>query len=253
MCAVTDREQSLRDCKDLTDTLLNVKNTIHVILSEFPGSRRARVFALHTDKNIDTVIFATALRLDLASHAFVIDAQVLTLSERMAHRVKDTLTAIHGEVRLIEFHGKEAVAWKRLLPAFAERCRTWKHGPNCEYLARKTVPLSLEYDGDPLCSCGKGKDVAPEFAKEEAWKSAIPYVTRIAISPLYGVPYAENVGRIVTGLGAVKPSGPEKRCQGCGGLGKPKLLVCGRCKGAEYCSVDCQRADWKAHKGTCRK
>jgi hypothetical protein len=247
VCATTDREQSLCNAKDRTDTLLNVKNTIRVIVSEFPGSRRVRVFALHANKNIDTVIFVTALRLDLASHGFVIDAQVLTLSERMVHEVWGTLSAIHPEAGLIEFHGEEAVAWKRLLPAFAERCRTWKHGPNCEYLAGKKIPLSLECDGDPLCSCGKGRDVAPEFKKEEGWKSAIPYVTRIAIGPLYGVPYAENVGLFVTGLGA------EKRCQKCGSLGKPKLLACSGCKSVSYCSVNCQKTDWKTHKGTCRK
>jgi len=251
--AATDREQSLRKAKDCTDTLLNVKNTIHVMLFEFPGSRRARVFALHTNKNIDTVIFVTALRLDLASHGFVIDAQVLTLSERMVHNVMDTLGAIHQEKRMIEFHGDEAVAWKRLLPALAERCRAWKHGRNCEYLARKTVPLSLEYDGDPLCSCGKGQDVTPEFRKERAWKSAIPYVTRIAISLLYGVSHLENTSRLVVEQAAEKPPGPERRCQKCDSPGKPKLLTCGGCKRTNYCSVGCQKADWKTHKGTCRQ
>ena len=254
VCAATDREQSLRDAGDRTDTLLNVKNTIHVMVTEFPGSRRARVFSLHTDKNIDTIIFINALRLDLASYGFVLDAQVLTLSERMVDKVFGTLSAIHREARLIEFHGGEAVAWKQLLPAFAERCRTWKHGRNCEYLAGKMIPLSLEYDEDPLCSCGKGKDVASEFRKEKAWQSAIPYVTRIAIGPLFGVPYAENVGRYVASrLGTEKSPEPEKRCQKCGGPGKPKLLVCSGCKDVSYCSADCQKADWKGHKGICRK
>jgi hypothetical protein len=252
--AVTDREQSLRDAKDRTDTLLGVKNTIHAIVSEFLGSRRARAFMLRaSNKDVDTLIFATALRLDLASHGFVIDAQVLAFSDSMGYKVKDILRAIFLDVKYIESYGEEAVAWKRLLPAFAERCRTWKHGPNCEYLAGKKVPLSLEYYRDLLCSCGKGKDVTSEFRKEEAWELAIPYVTRVAIGPLYGVPYAEDVGRFVAGLGAAKPPEPEKWCQKCGGLGKPKLLVCGSCKSVSYCSVDCQKADWKTHKGTCRK
>ena len=251
--AVTKQEQSLYDAKDRTDILLNVKNAIHVIISEFPGSRGARVFALRANKKLDTVVFATALRLDLASHGFVIDAQVLTLSEGMAQNIMGALAAIHQEMRLIEFHEEEAAAWKRLLPAFAERCRTWKHGPNCEYLAGKKIPLFLGHFGDPLCSCGKGKDVTPEFRKEEAWKSAIPYVTRVAIGPLYGVPYTEAAGRPLVGPGAAKPPEQEKRCQKCGGLGKPKLLVCSSCKSVSYCSVDCQKADWKTHKGTCRK
>ena len=27
--------------------------------------------------------------------------------------------------------------------------------------------------------------------------------------------------------------------------------VCGRCEAVRYCSRECQRADWKAHKGAC--
>merc|ERR1712020_661044 len=28
---------------------------------------------------------------------------------------------------------------------------------------------------------------------------------------------------------------------------------CGRCKSVTYCSVDCQKEDWKRHKPACRK
>ena len=248
--ATTDREQSLRKAKDRTDTLLNVKNKIHLMLADFSESG-TRVFPLHTSGRIDTIIFVTAVRLDLASHGFVADAQVLPFSERMIDKVSETLSAIDKERMLIEFHGEEAIAWKQLLPALAERCRTWKHGRNCEYLAKKKIPLSLEYYGDPLCSCGKGKDVTPEFTRETGWKSAIPFVTRIAIGPFYGVPYAEDVGRRFAGSIPENPLQPEKRCQKCGNCGK--LLVCTGCRDVSYCSTDCQNADWKAHKGICRK
>ncbi|KAF9647393.1 hypothetical protein BDM02DRAFT_3098232, partial [Thelephora ganbajun] len=94
-------------------------------------------------------------------------------------------------------------------------------------------------------NCGKGKDVVPEFRKERARKSAIPYATRIAIGPLYGIPYVENVGGIIAGSGALRPLGLGKLCQKCGSLGKPKLPVCGGCKRASYCSAGCQKAGWK--------
>ena len=163
-CSATYREQSLRDSNDHTDALLNVKNTIHVIVSKFEDSG-VRVFEMRTNNHVDTIIFVTALRLDLASHGYVIDAQVLTLTEFTTPNLKDTLAAIHPETRFIDFYGEEAAAWKRLLPAFAERCRTWKHGQNCEYLAEKKIPLSLEHHRDPLCSCGKGKDVPPNSGR----------------------------------------------------------------------------------------
>ena len=49
---------------------------------------------------------------------------------------------------------------------------------------------------------------------------------------------------------------PElKGCAGCGkgerGDGR-KLLVCAKCRGEMYCSVDCQRKRWKVHKKECQ-
>ena len=64
----------------------------------------------------------------------------------------------------------EMGAWKRLLPAFAERCRaTWTHGANCEYrvvqpdgTVRWRVPRRVGKgpgeQNDPLCACGRGKE-----------------------------------------------------------------------------------------------
>lgn len=45
------------------------------------------------------------------------------------------------------------------------------------------------------------------------------------------------------------------RCHQCRGLpqdGATKLLLCGGCKDASYCSKDCQKAAWKDHKIICK-
>lgn len=49
--------------------------------------------------------------------------------------------------------------------------------------------------------------------------------------------------------------GPEA-CSVCGGspaTGTTKLFMCARCLkgGPRYCSQECQKADWKAHKAAC--
>ena len=36
-------------------------------------------------------------------------------------------------------------------------------------------------------------------------------------------------------------------------LAADNLKLCGRCKAASYCSIDCQRADWSSHKLSCSK
>ncbi|OCH89379.1 ankyrin [Obba rivulosa] len=42
----------------------------------------------------------------------------------------------------------------------------------------------------------------------------------------------------------------EKKCDGCRKTGI-SLKLCSRCHAARYCTTDCQRAHWKAHKPSC--
>lgn len=35
------------------------------------------------------------------------------------------------------------------------------------------------------------------------------------------------------------------------GEGDKRMLRCSKCKEAYYCDVECQKEDWKAHKGRC--
>ena len=45
-------------------------------------------------------------------------------------------------------------------------------------------------------------------------------------------------------------------CQFCGSLEVPSVpafLACGFCKAASYCSLECQKLDWKDHKASCKR
>ena len=45
-----------------------------------------------------------------------------------------------------------------------------------------------------------------------------------------------------------------RRCEGCGqqcDVDAPRLRVCGGCRSAAYCGVECQRAHWERHRPRC--
>ncbi len=47
-------------------------------------------------------------------------------------------------------------------------------------------------------------------------------------------------------------AGPEMLlCRNCFKLEKGQYQRCGRCTGPPYCSIECQKADWKRHKPDC--
>ncbi|KAF8168924.1 hypothetical protein BJ912DRAFT_187576 [Pholiota molesta] len=137
---MSTRERSLRK-KDGTDTLMFVKDTLHKIFvraSGVQGDFVQRLFALLDVKkhSCDTIVFVDDLRIDLASHAMICDAYVLTLTEELMEEVEESYERLLNEremVHIAVFEGEMQV-WKQLLPAlFAERCRSsWSHGPNCE-------------------------------------------------------------------------------------------------------------------------
>jgi hypothetical protein len=46
----------------------------------------------------------------------------------------------------------------------------------------------------------------------------------------------------------------DLRCAQCGSAGREsQLLRCSACKGARYCSRECQRLHWRAHKADCKR
>jgi len=244
---LSSREVSLKR-KQQADTLMYVKDTLHSIFvraTGIQGTPIQRLFALldKQTKNCDTILFVNDLRFDLAFHTMVCDGYVLPLTQRILREKGQPFEALltkGGIVNIPVFEG-EMQAWKQLLPAFVERCRvSWKHGPNCEYTAQGRIPLTqeMEEDADPLCSCGRGKDVEGMY-KVELWKKFAPHVTRVAISPLFAVSYLETVGR----------DPDAHKCSVC--RKRKKLQTCARCKKVRYCSEGCQTKDWSAHKPKC--
>ncbi|KAL0950292.1 hypothetical protein HGRIS_010271 [Hohenbuehelia grisea] len=248
--------------RESDNTLSQVKGTIKLLTTAFCAcsgqAERSTVFGLTLDRSRPgyALIFVQDMRLDLASHTITLDACVLPMTRGIIPGILRDLRDIgRKSVKMIITPPHEMRAWKELLPSFAERCRTWSHTPKCEYALKGTIPRSVQVDDNPLCSCGEGKGLG-RFIDEHPYPALVPYLTRIAISQLFAVSYLEPVGNRVkeTMLEDAHISALfERTCHQCHGPGKPMLQLCGTCKKVKYCSKECQKEAWKAHKKSCQK
>ncbi|KAL6305504.1 hypothetical protein BKA93DRAFT_216465 [Sparassis latifolia] len=250
-----DHKILVKHCRDETastpaDNLTLLKKTINWMFLHASGLMTfGRIFPLY-DKStpnivVHTIFFISELRFDLHSHTVICDGYVLSMTAqilaipRMLELFKKLILGTH---RLV-VDKRETQAWKHLLPALVERCRiSWQHGDNCEYKAQDRIPLTIHSYADPVCSCGRGNHVEGMSAFGE-WCEFAPYVSRIALSPLFAVTWLETLGQILE----------THKCFACGQPGRPRLMTCMRCKSVRYCSRECQKKDWKAdHKSRCR-
>ncbi|KZP17755.1 hypothetical protein FIBSPDRAFT_920591 [Athelia psychrophila] len=236
------REKSLRKKKG-DDALLSVKDTINsifVLSSGIQDGVTKRVFSLsNSKKNSDTIIFVSDIRYDLHSHTMVCDGYVLPLTRSLVQKLSVPLGSLSRSGDIADIR-QDVQSWKQLLPTLVERCRfSWSHGPNCEYTSKDRIPLSEDIESDPLCSCGRGKDV-DTMLKDRSWSKFAPHVTRIALSPLFAVSYLETVVR----------NPDQRRCFVCRKKGKMK--TCTKCQKVRYCGPVCQKRDWKLHKEKCK-
>ncbi|KAF6752925.1 hypothetical protein DFP72DRAFT_904020 [Ephemerocybe angulata] len=240
--------------KHADDVLTSLKDTIRAIIigvAGTGGSARRTVFQLVLDGSSegDTFLFMNGLRFDLGSHTVVCDGYVLTITDELLEGASDDAQQAYKELlkrddmpAFLVSQG-EMEAWKQLLPSLVERCRSgWTHGPNCEYASQGSIPLSQAFRTDPLCRCGQGKSV-DEMLGVEHWRPLAAFFTRIAISPLFAVSYLEKIAKARNGVG--------KECGMCNRRGG-NMKACAACKKVCYCSVECQKKDWKSHKQTCQ-
>jgi hypothetical protein len=238
-----------------------LKNSFGSWIQDYTGLRQGSmsVFGLYEPSyGCHTMIMVGGMRLDLAAATVVLDAAVLPISKS---NKKDLATGLDnlskkakGMMRFVT-EPKELAALKQLIPAFVERCRTWSHQPNCEYVSTGNVPLSLDVECNPLCTCGQGVGFTGPEWDIPAWKGLLPYATRAALSPLFAVSYLELVAGPALRQKPVDKStlneGPSDACWACrkGGV---RLMACAKCKKARYCSAECQKKSWKEHKKVCK-
>lgn len=229
--------------------------TIFMLSSGLQGGQTGLFAIQHPERGgIHMLLFVSALRVDGDTASVVLDAAVLPLTTKLvtSGAIEDFLLTIQSlECGSITVNDEELAFWKKCLPTMAERCRTWKHKPECEYRRRgATIPLSLELGQQLLCSCGSGM-MPNGFVSMPEWDTVVPHATRIAISPMYVVPLVEEVAD-VSGLGAIGDA--EERCRSCGrtsGRDGGGLKKCVRCRKTKYCCRECQKKDWKTHRMEC--
>ena len=256
-------------------SLVNLKESIAIVFFRWAGvekssknvqSRFHPLSLYNSEIGVYTLIFVNDIRLDLASHTIVADACVIPMSHQNLDKLSPALKRLAGFGHvLIKTPDDETKLWKLLLPALAERCRTWKHLPTCEYLLQG-IPAymeGLEFETSPLCSCGKGKDLGI-FGTRPELKEFHSEATRIALSPLFSSSFLNifreeadvenaNIGSSLKSPLASEASQSLTQCANCSGPGQPSLLFCSVCKKTKYCSRTCQKSHWKTHKLYCSK
>lgn len=236
--------------------------TMFMLASGLQGGQTGLFAIDHPERGgIHMLIFVSAIRLDPAAGSVVLDAAVLpfTLDLVTSKEMEPFLLLTRTlEICSTKVNDDELVLWKKALPALAERARTWSHGEKCEYAKTGSIPLSLEPGEQPLCSCGKGK-LPKDFLSLPEWDRAAKHATRVAISPTFAVPFVEDVVDMKAWeQGGRRLETPGEKCAACGAkegnsAQGGQLRRCKRCMRVRYCSAECQKKDWKKHRGECEE
>ncbi|KAF2816888.1 uncharacterized protein BDZ99DRAFT_564711 [Mytilinidion resinicola] len=157
----------------IDDLRMNFKDSLFIMFMSFSGLQgdRSRVFVINQPEGsgMHAIFFMQSLRLDIAN-------ATVMLAE---------------SIRTINVNAVELQLWKHAIPAFVERCRDWKHLPTCEYKTEQRIPLSYARGKQVICSCGNGKLPSDFIEGVPKWDLVKNYAVRVAVSPVFPVPYVE--------------------------------------------------------------
>ncbi|OLN96131.1 hypothetical protein CCHL11_03298 [Colletotrichum chlorophyti] len=259
------REQSNHGREDITSSArVNFKESIFtmtMLSSGLQGGQTGLFCLNHPHRGgVHMLFFVSAIRLDAAAGSVVLDAAVLPFTIPLIQKIEPFLLLLRTlEMASITVNDDELILWKKALPALAERSRTWNHKSTCEYRKAGSAPLSLEPSEPVLCSCGNGQ-LPDDFISLPEWDTASKYATRIAISPTFAVPFVEDIIDMRTwkDIGSSGNGAPQsqERCTNCGKTSAKDggaLKKCLRCLRTKYCSAECQKKDWRKHRGECEE
>jgi hypothetical protein len=131
------------------------------------------------------LIFVDRLRLDVANQTVFIDAACIPIYDSIYAQVLGALMdpSILKTMKMVDIKPSKfgASFWKHRLPAYAERCRAWKHKPKCEYKDRARTLSLLNGTKKFMCGCGFG--VFPEgyLGNWKQFKNISRLAIRVAI------------------------------------------------------------------------
>lgn len=217
------------------------------------------------------MILVDCVRMDLSHQTVFLDAALLQpqTSNGSAY-LAPLMSSLASKLVCVNINDHETEFWKHLLPAFAERCRQWKHKDTCEYQSAGCMPICTEADKPFVCSCGAGCFPEKFLTSNSPFKGVADYAIRVAIPVIFASPISkDNIGTATVLPSSARterssPSTAEVKitipkaigCFKCGAVTTKagnSLLKCAKCKTAQYCSPDCQKKDWKKHKQACKQ
>jgi hypothetical protein len=237
----------------LKEVIAKIFSTCAKVYTEGPSEQIRMYIIRYDDTNKFHIVF-NGLRHDRDTGSIFLDSffipDTADFTEHMAVNRKSQKCLV------VPVSKEDMMLWQCLIPALAERCRSWEHSSDCKY-----KPGSIK---SSVCDCGLGRNVEQMLG---GYEDVAGYGIRIALPVISAVPYVECVvdeklAAIMTAYKATLGQDEKKEasgsasvsavCDNCGS-DKPGLKACSRCEKVKYCNHACQKAAWKKHKKVCKR